>query len=196
LFGALTADETMKVALDRLLEVRDPLAAALGLPDVADAERRIEVLAASLAQRTGVSDFRDKYIAELSTGSRRIVDIACQLGLEPKVLLFDEPSSGIAQRETEALGPMLRRIRDTTGASLIVIEHDMPLIASVSDRLIALDLGRVVCDGGVRTVLNHPEVVASYLGTSPEVIARSGDVAERRPSPPKRPARTRPLKAR
>ncbi len=63
------------------------------------------------------------------------------------MLLLDEPSSGIAQREAEALGPLLTRIRDTLGASLLVIEHDMPLLTSIADRMIALDLGEVIADG-------------------------------------------------
>jgi ABC-type branched-subunit amino acid transport system ATPase component len=90
------------------------------------------------------------------------------------VILFDEPSSGIAQRETEALGPLLVRIQEETGASLLLIEHDMPLITGVSDRMLALDLGRVVVDGDNETVLNDPHVVESYLGSSPEAINRSG----------------------
>jgi branched-chain amino acid transport system ATP-binding protein len=126
----------------------------------------------------GVEAFRDKFVSELSTGSRRIVDLACQVGLEPRVILFDEPSSGIAQREAEALGPLLLRIRERTGASLLVIEHDMPLITGVSDRIVALDLGRVVTEGDAATVLNDPIVVASYLGSTREVIERSGSVAQ------------------
>jgi ABC-type uncharacterized transport system ATPase subunit len=88
--------------------------------------------------------------------------------------MFDEPSSGIAQRETEALGPLLLEIRQSTGASLLVIEHDMPLITGISDRMVALDLGAVVTVGTPDEVVNHPRVVASYLGTDENVIARSG----------------------
>jgi branched-chain amino acid transport system ATP-binding protein len=114
----------------------------------------------------GLMDFRDKFVADLSTGTRRIVDLACQIGGHPSVILLDEPSAGIAQRETEALVPVLVRLRDLTGASLLVIEHDLPLITSVSDRIVALDLGRVVCDGDVDDVINDPQVVESYLGAS------------------------------
>src|SRR5207249_1471301 len=151
---------------------------ALGLPAISEAEGRVAHRADELIVQTGVAAFRDKFVTELSTGSRRVVDIACQFALEPHVLLFDEPSSGIAQRETEALGPVLRRIRDDTGASLVVIEHDMPLLSSISDRMIALDLGRVIAEGEPGSVLNHPDVVASYLGTSRAAIERSGPVIE------------------
>jgi ABC-type branched-subunit amino acid transport system ATPase component len=114
----------------------------------------------------GLGDYRDKFVAELSTGSRRIVDLACQIGAQPAVILLDEPSAGIAQRETEALAPVLLRLRDVTGASLLVIEHDLPLIMSVSDRIVALDIGRVVCDGDAARVVNDPQVVESYLGAN------------------------------
>jgi branched-chain amino acid transport system ATP-binding protein len=93
------------------------------------------------------------------------------------VVLLDEPSSGIAQRETEALGPLLKRIREGLGAALLVIEHDMPLIRAVSDRLVAMDQGRVIAAGEPGAVLHHPEVVASYLGTDDAVIARSGSTS-------------------
>ena len=84
-----------------------------------------------LLELLGITDFRDKLGRELSTGSRRIVDLACVLAHRPSVLLLDEPSSGIAQREAEALGPLLLRIREQTGATLLVIEHDVPLLLSV-----------------------------------------------------------------
>jgi len=111
---------------------------------------------------------------ELSTGTRRVVDLACILAQEPKLLLLDEPSGGVAQKETEALGPLLLRIRENTGCSMLVIEHDMPMVSSVCDRLVALELGRVIAEGTPREVLAHPAVIASYLGTDEKAIQRSG----------------------
>ena len=189
LFPALTVRETVAVALERQVTVRDPLAAALNLPVVADAERVVDGKVDELIELMGLQAFADKFISELSTGSRRIVDLACILAHEPTVILFDEPSSGIAQKETEALGPLLLRIRESTGASLLVIEHDMPLITGISDRMIALDLGTVVTDGPPDEVVNHPQVVASYLGTSEDVIARSGNRSVE--TPPRRRRRTK-----
>ena len=174
LFPALTVSETIAVALERSVGVRDPVAAALNLPAVTDSEARISERVEELIELMGLGAFRDKFISELSTGSRRIVDLACVLAHDPKVILFDEPSSGIAQKETEALGPLLLRIRDATGASLLLIEHDMPLVTSVADDILALDLGRVVTQGTPDEVVNHPQVVASYLGSSQDAIARSG----------------------
>ncbi|HEU5082665.1 MAG TPA: MFS transporter [Acidimicrobiales bacterium] len=182
LFPSLTVAENIAVALERHLEMRDPIAAALNLPAVADAERRVRDRVDELIALMNLQAFADKFVSELSTGSRRIVDLACVLAHRPDVLLFDEPSSGIAQRETEALGPLLLRIREATGASLIVIEHDMPLISSISDRMLALDLGQKVVEGRPREVIEDPRVVASYLGTTEEVINRS-DAPPARPTP-------------
>ncbi len=93
-----------------------------------------------------------------------MVEIACLLANGADTLLLDEPSSGIAQRETEALGPVLLDLRAQLGASIVLIEHDMPLLTGVADRLLALDTGAVVTDGDADAVLSHPQVVASYLG--------------------------------
>ena len=174
LFPSMTVVDTIKLALERRLPLRDPIAAALHLPEVGDAERALDTTVDDLIELMGLQAFADKFVGELSTGSRRIVDLACVVAHEPDVILFDEPSSGIAQRETEALGPLLRRIRATTGASLLVIEHDMPLITGISDRLIALDLGTVIADGPPQSVVSHPTVVSAYLGTNDAAISRSG----------------------
>jgi branched-chain amino acid transport system ATP-binding protein len=174
LFPSLTVEETIKVSLDRWTEVRDPMLAALHLPAVFDSEEKVQTSTDELIDLLGLEAFRTKFVRELSTGSRRIVDLACIVAHRPHVVLLDEPSSGIAQRETEALGPMILRIRDQLGASIVVIEHDMPLITAVSDRLVALDQGHVVTEGTPEHVLHHEEVIASYLGNTEEVIARSG----------------------
>ncbi|MGH9195091.1 MAG: ATP-binding cassette domain-containing protein, partial [Acidimicrobiia bacterium] len=174
LVPALTVSENIAIALERQVKTRDPLAAALNLPAVQESEKEINKRVEELIDLMGIGAFRDKFVSELSTGSRRIVDLACVLAHEPTVLLFDEPSSGIAQRETEALGPLLLRVREATGSALLIIEHDMPLVTSIADEIIALDLGRVVTQGTPQEVVNHPRVVASYLGTEEEFIARSG----------------------
>ena len=174
LFPGLTVFETVALALEGHCEVRDPVAAALNLPAVEESEAAVGARADELIELMGLAAFRDKFVSELSTGSRRIVDLCGILAHDPNVILFDEPSSGIAQRETEALGPLLLRVRDATDASLLVIEHDMPLITSISDELIAMDLGRVVCRGSCDVVVNDQRVVASYLGSSQEAAERSG----------------------
>src|SRR5205807_2329844 len=127
-----------------------------------------------------------KLVRELSTGTRRIVDLGCLLVQRPAVVLFDEPSSGIAQREAEALGPLLLAIRERTGAALVVIEHDMPLLFGIAERVYALETGRVIAEGRPDEVVHHPEVVRSYLGDDLAAINRSGVATRRR-----RPARAR-----
>jgi ABC-type branched-subunit amino acid transport system ATPase component/predicted MFS family arabinose efflux permease len=175
LFPSLTVTENIAVALEQQLEAKSTIGAALHLPNVRKAEQSIGRRIDRLIRLMNLDDFRDKFVRELSTGSRRIVDLACVMACDPKVLLLDEPSSGIAQREAEELGALLQRIRWETGCSVLIIEHDMNLISSVADELLALDLGQVVTRGLATDVLAHPQVVASYLGTSEEVINRSGD---------------------
>ncbi len=121
----------------------------------------------------GLAAYADSVLSELSTGSRRAVDVACIIALEPAVLLLDEPSSGLAQAETEALGPLLTRIVRETNCGMLVIEHDIPLITSLSDRLIAMESGRVLMSGSPEAVQADPLVLASYLAASDDVIART-----------------------
>jgi branched-chain amino acid transport system ATP-binding protein len=177
LWPALTVAEAIAVSLERFVEVKDPFSAALHLPGVFDSELETSKRVDELIELMGLESFRTKFLRELSTGSRRIVDLACLVAHRPTVVLLDEPSSGIAQRETEALAPLLLRIRDGLGAAVLVIEHDMPLITAVADRLVAMDQGSVIAEGSSDVVLNDPQVIASYLGNSEEVIARSGQLA-------------------
>ena len=85
--------------------------------------------------------FAEKFASELSYGTLRLLELGCMLALEPSFLLLDEPASGISQGETEALGPLLLDIKARTGATILIIEHDMPLIMSLSDRIYCLDAG-------------------------------------------------------
>lgn len=174
LFPAMTVAETLKVALDRWVEVKDPFLAALHLPASFDSEEQVERRVAELVELFGLEAFQNKLVHELSTGSRRIVDLACVVAHRPAVVLLDEPSSGIAQRETEALAPVIRRLRDEIGCAVVVIEHDMGLVTSVAGRLVAMEQGRVIADGPAADVLHDPEVIRSYLGGDEAAIARSG----------------------
>ena len=99
--------------------------------------------------------------------------IAMALLSKPALLLLDEPTAGIAQRETEAFGPLLKQIQQELGATMVVIEHDMPLIMSISDRVYCLESGAVIASGEPTEVRNNPAVVASYLGTDVRAIERS-----------------------
>jgi ABC-type branched-subunit amino acid transport system ATPase component len=174
LYPGLTVSETIAVARERHLASRDMFAAALQLPASYESELAVTWVVDDLIELMGLGAFKQKLTGELSTGTRRIVDLACILAQEPKVLMLDEPSGGVAQKETEALGPLLLRIRERTGCSMLVIEHDMPMVSSICDRLVALELGSVIAEGPPAEVLAHPAVIASYLGTDEAAIARSG----------------------
>jgi branched-chain amino acid transport system ATP-binding protein len=174
LFPSLTVAETIAVARERHLATRDMVAAAFQLPASYESELAVWHKVEELIDLMGLGAFREKLTGELSTGSRRIVDLACILAQEPKVLMLDEPSGGVAQKETEALGPLLLRVRDHTGCSILVIEHDMPLLRTICDRMVALELGGVIAQGTPAEVLEHPLVIESYLGTDESAINRSG----------------------
>jgi len=172
LWPSLTVRECLAVACERTLASRDPVSALLRLPTQRDSEDEVRRRAAELIELVGLESFADKLLSELSTGSRRMVEIACLLANGATTLLLDEPSSGIAQREAEALGPVLLDLRTQLGASIVLIEHDMQLLTGVADRLLALDTGAVVTDGDADAVLSHPQVVAAYLGDRTPEAAR------------------------
>jgi ABC-type branched-subunit amino acid transport system ATPase component/ABC-type branched-subunit amino acid transport system permease subunit len=174
LFPSLTVAETIEVSLERHLASRDMVAAGLRLPASLDSEAAAAARAEELIDMMGLGAFSEKLVGELSTGTRRIVELACVLAQEPGVLLLDEPSGGVAQRETEAMGPLLVRVQQHTGCSILVVEHDMPLLTAVCDRMIALELGEVIAEGTPGEVLEHPAVIESYLGTDESTIQRSG----------------------
>jgi len=174
IFPSMTVAENIAVALERHLEVRDPISAALALPASVESETEAAWEVHELIELVGLEAFRNKFAGELSTGTRRIVDLAMAIAHRPRLLLLDEPSSGIAQREAEALGPLILRIQRELNCGVLLIEHDMPLVTSVAPRLVALELGAIIADGPPAEVVNHPQVVASYLGTNEAVIERSG----------------------
>jgi branched-chain amino acid transport system ATP-binding protein len=151
----------------------------MAMPEVKASEDDVAWRVHELIELMSLGAFRNKVVSALSTGSRRIVALAMAIAHRPSVLLLDEPSSGIAQRETEALGPLLLRIKDEVGCSLLVIEHDMPLVTGIADTMVALELGTVIATGTPDQVVNHPQVVSSYLGGDPGVIARSGELVGR-----------------
>jgi branched-chain amino acid transport system ATP-binding protein len=174
LFAALTVQECIAVAYECSVEVRDPFNAALRLPAQQQSEWELARRVEEMIGLMGLAPLRSIPVRELSTGTRRVVDLACILAHRPSVILLDEPSTGIAQREAEALAPLIRMVRDATGASIMLIEHDMAMVAQVSDRMVALDRGSVIALGAPREVLEDPAVVAAYLGENAGVVARSG----------------------
>ncbi|MGK2949461.1 MAG: ATP-binding cassette domain-containing protein [Acidimicrobiales bacterium] len=177
LYPSLTVAETIAVARERHVASRDLVAAVFQLPASYESELAVMHKVDELIELMGLGAFRQKLTGELSTGSRRIVDLACILAQDPKVLMLDEPSGGVAQKETEALGPLLLRVREQIGCSVLVIEHDMPLLRTICDEMVALELGGIIAQGTPEEVLEHPAVIESYLGTDDNAINRSGAVA-------------------
>jgi branched-chain amino acid transport system ATP-binding protein len=175
LFSSLTVDQAIAAARERWVQAGDPLSAAFALPNVYDSEWAIARRVDELVDMLGLGPYRSLFVGELSTGTRRVVDLACLLAHRPRVVLLDEPAAGIAQREVEALAPLIRRIRDELKASVVLVEHDMPLVESVADRLVAMDRGRVLAVGRPADVLADPAVVSSYLGDEAAAVQRSGD---------------------
>ena len=166
LWPALTVREALAASMQKIVAVTSPLPAFLGLPAAKDSEVVVDRRVEELIELLGLGAFRDKFVSELSTGSRRIVEIGTLLSNSPDVIILDEPSSGIAQKETEALDPVLRAVQRYTDCSILIIEHDMPLISGLADRIVALELGAVITSGAPAAVLDDPRVVESYLGTT------------------------------
>ena len=181
LFPDLTVRETVQVALEARGRT-GLLSTAFSLPSATQAERSKRSDAEDLIGFLGLGRYADAFVADLSTGTRRIVELTGLLALDARILCLDEPTAGIAQRETEALGPVLLNIRDQLGAALVVIEHDMPLITGVSDKLVALELGEVIAIGDPDDVVRDERVVEGYLGQTDAVINRSGERRETAPA--------------
>ncbi|MGQ0464106.1 MAG: ABC transporter ATP-binding protein, partial [Sporichthyaceae bacterium] len=167
LFPGLTVAETIAVSCERWVTSKEPLAAALRLPASLVSEFDVAERVERIVSLLGLQVFRDRFAAELSTGSRRLVEFGCLLAQEPDVLLLDEPAAGLARAEAELMGPLLKRIRAATGSALIIVEHDVALLRRTCDRIVALDMGAVVTVGTPDEVLADPRVIATYLGADP-----------------------------
>jgi ABC-type branched-subunit amino acid transport system ATPase component len=173
LYPELSVEEVLLVSEDarRLSGV---LSTTLHAPWARRAEREKRAAVGQVIEAFGLGRFRGHRISELSTGTRRVVDLASIVLAKPRLLLLDEPTSGIAQREAEAFAPLLRRIHEITGATIVLVEHDVPLVFSLSSRVVVMETGRVASQGPPEQVRVDPAALAAYLGASAEAIARSG----------------------
>ncbi len=163
LFPDLTVSETIMVALEA--RERSMLVSSfLALPSSLRAEGRKRAATAELVDYFGLGRFADHFVSELSTGTRRIVALACLLANDARVLLMDEPAGGLSQPETEAFALLIKRLQDEMDATIVMIEHDMTLVMGISDRVYCLEAGSVIAKGTPATLRENPRVLASYLG--------------------------------
>ena len=142
----------------------DPASDALRLPWVRRHERRTGGTAGDLIRWLRLEDVADLPVAGLPFGTQKRVELARALASEPKLLLLDEPAGGLNHDEVHELGSLIRRIRDERGVTVLLVEHHMSLVMSVSDRVVVLNFGRKIAEGTPEEVQKNPEVVHAYLG--------------------------------
>ena len=141
------------------------------LPSTRKAELHHREKAEDVIAFLGLQRYRDTLIANLPYGVRKVVELGRALCIEPKLLLLDEPSSGLNVDETEGMGFWIEDIKKDLGITVIMVEHDMALVSQVSDRVMALNYGKVLAMGTPREVQTHPEVVKAYIGGETEDAA-------------------------
>jgi ABC-type branched-subunit amino acid transport system ATPase component/ABC-type branched-subunit amino acid transport system permease subunit len=181
LFPGLTLAETVTVAADGA-EPGGVVGAMTASPWLRRSERLKAERAVAVLTEFGLADRASGLAGELSTGMRRVCDLATVAAAEPTVVLLDEPTAGLAQREVEAFAPLLQSMRDRYGASVLLVEHDVPLMMTLCDRIYCLESGRVIAEGTPEEIRADPRVIASYLGTAvaPKPRRRTGRKAAAR----------------
>ncbi len=170
LWAGLTVEEILALGVARRHGGFKVAGALLSLPVTARRERAIRAEVQEIVELLHLETFRLKFATELSTGTRRIVELATVVAQRPHVLLLDEPTVGIAQREIEPLAALLQEVRTALGCAMLVIEHDMAFLSGLAGRAVAIDAGTVVARGTPEEVLASPEVLRSYLGLDPETV--------------------------
>ena len=176
LFPSLSVRDCVAVALETRLIVKNPVFAGLWLPPARAEERRVDERVDAVLELLRLEKLADAQVGSLSLGSRRMVDLACQLSARPKVLLLDEPAAGLAQSETELLGPLVSRISSDLDCAVLIIEHNVQVLASVAHRLIALDAGAVIAEGRPADVLGAEAVTAAYFGARHVAVPRTDEL--------------------
>ena len=154
-----------------------PWESVLRLPRARREEREVRALAEDVLSFFGqrLAGYRwDQPAYSLSYANRRRLEIARALATRPSLLLLDEPAAGMNPTETHEVTELIGRLRDERGVAILVIEHDMHVVAGCSDRVIALDHGVKIAEGGFDEVAGHPAVVEAYMGHDPEALAEPG----------------------
>jgi branched-chain amino acid transport system ATP-binding protein len=162
-FRDLSVVENVMLAARRRLH-SGPFAEALRLPSARRDERMLRVLALDVLAQTGLERHALRRPAELPLGVLRMLELAMAIAGEPRVLLLDEPSAGLDEAETEMLGEMIAGVRASTGAAVLLVEHDMSIVGRLAEHVYVLDFGRVIASGAPDVVRRDPLVVEKYLG--------------------------------
>jgi branched-chain amino acid transport system ATP-binding protein len=136
----------------------------LFLPRVEKLEVEHREAAEKVIDFLDLQPYRDSLIVNLPYGVRKVVELGRALCAEPKLLLLDEPSSGLSVEETEDMAFWIQDIQNVLGITVLMVEHDMSLVSAVSERVLALNYGRAIALGTAREVQDHPEVIKAYLG--------------------------------
>ena len=165
LFATMTTRENVRVGAHALAK-SGFLANALGLRSSAREERRVAERADALIEEFRLAGVAEKRAGELPFGVRKRVELARALAVDPKLLLLDEPASGLNHEEVDSLAEEIRAIRDRRGVAILLVEHHMNLVMRISDQVVALDFGRVIADGAPDAVRTNPDVVRAYLGAA------------------------------
>ena len=139
---------------------------ALRLPHAVRSDRAAADQARGLLALLGLDALADARVSELPFGTQKRVELARALAAEPKMLLLDEPASGLNHEEVTALGSLIRQIRDRLRLTVLLVEHHMNLVMSISDRVVALNFGRKIAEGTPEEVRSHPQVMQAYLGSA------------------------------
>ncbi|MCW8836590.1 MAG: ABC transporter ATP-binding protein [Rhodospirillales bacterium] len=141
----------------------------LFLPSVRRAEHEERKKVEEVIDFLDLQHYRDQMIANLPYGARKVVELARALCTEPKLLLLDEPASGLNVEETEDMAFWIEDIKKDLGVTVIMVEHDMSLVSQVSDRVLAINNGRMLAEGTPSEVQNNAEVIKAYLGDDADV---------------------------